>query len=213
MNSRLGLLLDSAIKASLLLGVALVATRMLKRRSAAVRHTVWAAATVCVILLPLLGLVMPAWHAEVLEQAPSLWEKPKGMTEVPSGSLPSDAVGAVLDAPPRHSPVAWLLLVWAAGCVAVLARLFAGLARLGWIAPRAQPLFLPKWMHMSRELSGMLGLRRPVRLLEGARIGMPITWGHLHPKVLLPRGPPNGLRNGCAWCSPTNWPISSGWTG
>jgi len=87
MNSWLGLLLDGAIKASLLLGVALVATRMLKGRSAAVRHAVWAAATVCVILLPLLGLVMPAWHAEVLEQAPLLWERPKGMTEVPPSRM------------------------------------------------------------------------------------------------------------------------------
>ena len=53
-------LLDTAIKASVLVGVALVAATLLRRQSAAVRHWVLAAAIACALALPALQFGVPA---------------------------------------------------------------------------------------------------------------------------------------------------------
>ena len=55
-------LLDSTLKVSLIILVALGATILLRRRSAAVRHWVLAVAIGCAVATPLLSMMMPAWH-------------------------------------------------------------------------------------------------------------------------------------------------------
>ena len=54
-------LLDSTLKVSLIILLALGATLLLRRRSAAVRHWVLAVAIGCAVATPLLALIMPAW--------------------------------------------------------------------------------------------------------------------------------------------------------
>lgn len=70
-----------------------------------------------------------------------------------------------------------ILAVWLAGAALGLLRLAAGMARLAWVGARARPL--PE-MALDR--------RRRVRLLESRHTAMPVTWGLLRPKVLLPDG-------------------------
>src|SRR5580765_3826649 len=57
------LLLNTTIKISLIVIGALAATSMLRRRSAAVRHFVLAAALACAAATPLVRLVAPAWQS------------------------------------------------------------------------------------------------------------------------------------------------------
>lgn len=54
-----------AIKATLILALAWIATRFMRRSSAALRHSVWAAAIVATILLPLLALTLPTLRAPI----------------------------------------------------------------------------------------------------------------------------------------------------
>lgn len=55
-------LVDAALRGSLVLLAALAATRLMKRRSAAARHLVWVVALASMLALPLLSRVLPAWH-------------------------------------------------------------------------------------------------------------------------------------------------------
>jgi TonB family protein len=48
-------------------------------------------------------------------------------------------------------------------------------------------LLHPMWTRLSAEVSRALGLQRPVRLLRSHRATMPVTWGVLQPRVLLPK--------------------------
>ena len=56
------LLFDSAIKASIVLLVGIVAAGVLRRRSAAARHWMLAVAIVCAGAVPLVGWLVPAWQ-------------------------------------------------------------------------------------------------------------------------------------------------------
>src|SRR3954462_10151794 len=58
----LPLLLDVALKASLLLGLAGLATIALRKVSAATRHFVWLLAMAAVFVMPFLSALLPGWH-------------------------------------------------------------------------------------------------------------------------------------------------------
>jgi len=58
----LALLLHVSAKATLVLVTAAVVCLALRRASAALRHLVWTLAIVCVLCLPLLSMVLPAWR-------------------------------------------------------------------------------------------------------------------------------------------------------
>jgi hypothetical protein len=59
--SGLSLLIESAVKVSLLVGGALAAVSLLPRASAALRHWILAAAIGCALLTPILQPMVPAW--------------------------------------------------------------------------------------------------------------------------------------------------------
>jgi TonB family protein len=185
----LWLLLDCTVKGSVVLLIAFLTTHALKRRSAALRHMIWAAAALCVLALPVLNHVLPVWHSGVYGKAASLLVAgPQNPAQETAGSLTPMVVGAAADTPWRSQVVQGLVLVWAGGFGAAVLVLLVGTARLIWIASRAEPLFIPQWMRLSAELSRAIGLKRPVRLLQDRGASMPVTWGVLRPRVLLPKG-------------------------
>ena len=59
--SVMALLLDTTIKVSLIVVLALAATVLLRKQSAALRHWVLAAAIVCAAATPLFTVVVPSW--------------------------------------------------------------------------------------------------------------------------------------------------------
>jgi TonB family protein len=62
------LLFDSAVRATVILGVALGVTFLLRRRSAALRHLVLSLAVIGSLLTPLMTLVAPAWRPDVVDR-------------------------------------------------------------------------------------------------------------------------------------------------
>lgn len=102
----MNLLLDSALKATVILFAAWTASLALRRTSAGVRHMVWLAAVLAVAMVPL-ALSIP-------------------QTAIPSAArlvVPA-AVAAGSGVVARKLP--WLLMIWAAGASLVLARLILG---------------------------------------------------------------------------------------
>src|SRR5712691_4536714 len=68
----MNLLLESTIKISALMGLALAANGALGGRSAAVRHWVLASALFCAAVTPALIVVAPAWSFHVLSVSSAL---------------------------------------------------------------------------------------------------------------------------------------------
>src|SRR5882724_5512398 len=61
------LLVDLALKSTLVLGIAWAAAFALRGRSAAARHIVWTAAAAALLALPLLSISLPGWHHPIAD--------------------------------------------------------------------------------------------------------------------------------------------------
>jgi beta-lactamase regulating signal transducer with metallopeptidase domain len=184
------LLLNTSIKVTLIVLVALAATRMLRRRSAAVRHFVLAAALACAAATPALRLVAPAWQAGMgawlTESRIQLIDRPllvldsttESTASVPRVQSPSVSRAATV--------ARWLGIIWAAGAAASLFVLLAGLGRLGWLASRAERVTGGPWARIAADMSRAGGLRRTPVLLQSPDAALLATWGFVRPKVMLP---------------------------
>jgi TonB family protein len=190
-------LLDSTLKVSLIVLVALGATALLRRRSAAVRHWVLAVAIACAAANPLLGLIMPSWHVHLGSfLSASQGQQPESVDTtttvqvgaISAGQAPSRAshAPAARGAPTGRMMFAALGPLWLAGVVVSLLILLVGLVRLKWIASAARCVERGRWLDMTREISGAMGLRRPVVLLQSDHPMLLVTWGLARPKIILP---------------------------
>lgn len=159
-------------KSTLLLCTAALAARALRRGSAAARHLVWCLALGGAMALPALALIVPGWKPAflaVLRPAGAAW-----------GSVPAAQV-----LPPLSLPVA-LATLWAAGAAVVLARLALALRAASRLARHAETVDDPEWTGLLERLGQAMEVGRPVTLLRSAEAAMPLTWGALHPSILLP---------------------------
>lgn len=78
------------------------------------------------------------------------------------------------------------LAVWLAGFAAVILRTLAGMVGLWWLERGSRVETSLCWVDLLRRLVSGVGLRRPVLLLKSHRRQMPMTWGVIRPKLLLP---------------------------
>jgi len=205
----LGLLLDAALKGTILIAAAALAAYLLRSHSAAARHAAWTAAVVGHLALPAVTLLVPAWRLPFLPAPPWLESStPRTVTE--SSSEPaqlsvSSAQPAVQNSPASIStkptaavptvraaqsfPLTGISLVaalWIAGLVIVLLRLALGTMQVGKLARRGSRVIDGAWLSLAQRVAGVLGINRPLTLLHGDRLGIPVTWGIIYPAVLLP---------------------------
>ena len=94
------LLVDSAIKGTVLLALAAVVALILRRDSAATRHLVWSLAIVAMLVVPLLSAMLPQWRV-----LPAWMSSPR--PDVVAVSPPSIAksTGGVIESPRMAEPV------------------------------------------------------------------------------------------------------------
>jgi hypothetical protein len=71
-------LIACCAKATILLACAWVTVIALRQRSSALRHHVWAGAILASLALPVLALLLPAWHSATLGRAAALWSPAHG---------------------------------------------------------------------------------------------------------------------------------------
>jgi beta-lactamase regulating signal transducer with metallopeptidase domain len=184
------LLLNTSIKVTLIVLVALGASALLRRRSAAVRHFVIAVALACSAATPALRLAVPAWKATagawLTESRLQLIDRPLAMFD---SSDPAPGATASITSPgeTRAATIArWLTVAWAAGASANLLVLLVGLGRLRWLASSSERMTDGPWARIASELSGAFHLRRPPALLQSRHSMLLATWGFAPPKVALP---------------------------
>jgi len=209
------LLLDSSLRAAMIIAVALAATSLLRRASAAKRHSLLAAAMLCAALLPLLSVVTPVWTLELpagfqevvpalsnIDTAPAAdvvshlantrGHRPRLQNTGEKWGLtplaeraPIEAMESCCAARVRTHFFVW---IWASGATFTLLALVAGWLRLVWIARRAGPVSDGTWIRCAQQVGREYGFRRSIRLLQSRHPSMLATWGVLRPKVVLPGG-------------------------
>ena len=112
----------------------------------------------------------------------------------PAPRLISNLPGRLLPAASRLEPYlprvagAWLV------CILILyVRLAGSLLYVGHLRTAQTRLVDPGWQTKIDALARQLAISRPVRLLESARVTVPVTMGYLRPVILLPAGLLTGL--------------------
>ena len=178
--------LESVLRVAVVTALALVATLMLRGRSAALRHWVLATGTVCALALPVLQPLVPALPVPVV--VPPITGEIDAATPAVVSTV-AVAEGRRPVAPAQTWRVFEVLgWIWLAGTSLILATLAAGFARLASIASRAIPVANSRWQCQLRTLAQSYRLTRPVRLLQSDRPALLVTWGMRRPTVLLPAG-------------------------
>jgi beta-lactamase regulating signal transducer with metallopeptidase domain len=158
-------MIAAMIKSAIVLALAACVASLMRRQSAAVRHTIWTAGLIGAMAIPICTLVLPSWRPEWATQTLVL-------IQLATSSLASFSRAAVA--------------LWIAGATAGMLLLFYGACRLAWIAIRSEPVEDARWAALAEEVRRNLGIRRPVRLLQNRSVPFLGTWGILVPRVLLP---------------------------
>jgi beta-lactamase regulating signal transducer with metallopeptidase domain len=77
--------------------------------------------------------------------------------------------------------------IWLTGVLFVLLRLAFGTWRVGQLARDGARVEDGVWLSLTQRLANRLGVTRPLILLRGERLAVPVTWGIVYPAVLLPQ--------------------------
>jgi len=125
-------LIACCAKATILLACAWVTVIALRQRSSALRHHVWAGAILASLALPVLALLLPAWHSATLGRAPLYGALRMEAQRTPAlTQIPSVFVDAVVASPAFNKLAIVALIVRALGFSLVVVRLGAECANLG----------------------------------------------------------------------------------
>ncbi len=196
------LLLDSLLKGTAVLILAMTVLVALRKDSAARRHLAWLSALTALLLLPAWSALLPGWR--ILP----CWPVVRSPAAVSSGdnaqsgilldqplvSAPPPAdttIVRMLASPPTPAETSFSVpgcfaLVWAAGFAFLLMGLLAAhylLRRTGNGCALVTRGRLPE---MAESLGRQLGIRQPVHLLLDSRRTIPMVCGVRRPRLLLP---------------------------
>jgi TonB family protein len=173
--------------------VGLAAVLLLRRRSAALRHAVLAASLLVVPLIPVTGLVSPAWQVPALDRwftSDAAGTSTLRWMQEPAPLLPAAPSTPSANAAPAAGPVLTPLMLlagaWLAGVAAGLLQLCVGMRRLSALAAETLPLTAPAWTTAAAELAQRFGIARRVDLRQSHHPTLLVTWGLWRPRVVVP---------------------------
>jgi beta-lactamase regulating signal transducer with metallopeptidase domain len=187
---------DLVLKASLILAIAAVLDRALRRRaSAATRHFLWVATVAALLVMPLALTVLPAWAVAIPVPSSPSTLAPMAATSaatveptiVPTASS-AEAAPAVDVVSNRRSfdLAAFLFALYSAGAVVLLVRLLAEQFSLRRLTASAKSVDDEAWNALVSAGARALQIRRPVRLLQSDDHVMPFVFGTSRPTIVLP---------------------------
>jgi HEAT repeat protein/beta-lactamase regulating signal transducer with metallopeptidase domain len=200
-------LADVVAKTTVILLAAAVASIVLRRASAALRHLVWTLALSSALVLPVASFALPKW------QLPLVTITASSQTSSAPVSIPDDNVNSTLVAPPlggdsnaaRSLPakagsltnsgshtinrLSWqqmIGVIWLLGASLILARILVGLIAVRWLSTRTQEITDAAWLPMAREMARDMGVSARLRFLRSRRASMPVATGIFRPAVIMP---------------------------
>lgn len=205
-STLLDLLSHTALKGAAVLLVALLLGLGLRRMAAARRYALWITTIATLAVLPLAMWALPAWRVLPKASAELEWpvmEPPMIITNTSPIPPPEDDSSALYisqpalpmpaQAPARpafswniswQDVVAALPLVW----MLIVGLLLLRLGSSAWRLRRLEASLSPGECLVLEQTARELGLKRMPRLLIGPRDAVPMVWGVLKPRLLLPQG-------------------------
>ncbi len=175
-------------RGAIVLALALVATRLLRRASASLRYTVLASALVAVLALPIIEALVPAWHAGAIPADTVEVALPPALPVAEAAAPAIARAASVARGPVASSAVPWRAIIgglWAAGIAAMLLRVGVGalrarrIARRGMVAHLADP-------HVALAWRALDGRGDPPRVVVSGEVDAPIVVGAIAPTVVVP---------------------------
>jgi outer membrane protein assembly factor BamB/beta-lactamase regulating signal transducer with metallopeptidase domain len=207
-------LLDVAVKGTVLLLAAGCIVLLLRRAPASFRHLVWTLAMVCLILLPVNLLPRALGVSETKEIPETL--VPGGKTVPSTGRDPTldadmqggrmDSTAGMLQPETSFAPTSiegsqsmkpessgshgsfWILAAWLAGFMVLMAPFIFGHLTVKRLIRGARLLADPSFRDWTDGLCKKLGLVGRIDILSAAGVKTPLSWGFFKPVVLLPAG-------------------------
>lgn len=195
---------DALLKSFIVLGFAGGVCVVWRRAAAATRHLIWFLALASLPLLPLLPRVLPAarrplWSVSTemvsgnqislsLELTPAM----SSGNSVPMQAQSPDTVPIVksarrlFNAQLKPNWLATAFAAWAGGIACMLLYSALGRWQLRKFSRAARVLNTSEWINALSEACGILRLPRCITLLQSRENIMPLTWGWLRSKVLMP---------------------------
>ncbi len=205
--------LDLGLKATAIFLVTGAALLLLHRASAATRHFVGVFGLAAALILPVLSLALPrvavpllpdlrpqaglaASPAADFSTSAAREATPRISRRLLALSVPEkpelSAAPDVLDTAPAPAvpatPVPWFAIalgLWAAGSLAVVARLAVGWARVRRIARQATPIHDADWIEERDRAARRLALGRRVDLMESEEVPVAMTSGMRRPLLFI----------------------------
>ena len=192
-------------RATVVLSLTWLATRLATRRSASTRHAVWAAGFIAALALPFAARAVPGWSLAVLPAVTV--DRPAPIAErlaVPppvSHSAPSINVRAAHAASQASSPTpdaqdaswfagitatGWVLLAWSVIGLALLLRYVMSLVAVFALTRRAEAVTDSRWRDALDVTTAALALTREPRLVMTDRVSVPFTCGFMRPTLVVP---------------------------
>jgi uncharacterized protein (TIGR03435 family) len=184
--------LSIVLKATIILAIALVAARLARRRRAAVRHLMIAAAFALLPLLPVAALIGPTVTLEVAVESTEPASPPAAIGPAPTAELRSKVGGAAKDIVSASttntatgtSMQTVVTSIWIVGMVLSFARIAAAL----WQMRRWRRLgkHWPAGAKIARRLAGDAGIAQDVDVRMCPSLAGPVTYGVLRRVIVLP---------------------------
>ena len=200
------LLSQNAVKGTAVLLVSLFLGLALRRMAASRRYALWITSIAVLGAMPIAMAILPAWRVLPPTVTEQEWKFPEpdwvpanedvtanaesdqGIPTVPTQTSPSSPIEST------QTPAAWSV-TWS-DVIQRLPTLWMAIAviflmRLGWSAHRLRHLgaTLPRGeCELVAAIATEMGLKKTPQLLIGPEGSVPMVWGVLRPRLLLPSG-------------------------
>jgi beta-lactamase regulating signal transducer with metallopeptidase domain len=166
------------VRSTVLMAIAWAAAAGLRRAGApaSARHLVWALGLLGLLLLPLLSAALPTIQLPILPLS--------GETAVGAASVLDPATDSVAFAW-QAAAILYALVTYALVTGLLLCRVLLGQLALRCLWQAAAPA-PDRWAKQVAAMTCTIGMERAVELRFAPDRTMPMTWGTLRPKILLP---------------------------
>ena len=190
--------LSIALKATLLMLVALTVHLLLGQRRPLVRSVIWNACLLGLLLLPISAATFPRLRfsaprgpaatpavARLISPPAAAKELAPGVART-SHTIPHPAPIPTSVAMPWRDWSTVVFLAYVAVAAGLIARLFLSLRAVARLRRSSPAVVEPPWVDGLERWRGRLGLACRVRLVRSPRLGVPVVVGWLRPVILLP---------------------------
>lgn len=184
--------LDLLVKSTGILLLACAANSLWRNASAAQRCLIWGTAFTVLLLLPLTLLVPPQWsfalkRDEVPPPLPATTVQMQVADEMNSSAAPVLAATPAAWHLPRISLTQAALGIWITGVALVLGWRMLGTWQLHRLRRQSVVLTDDRVTEFTARLARECHIARSIELRESTHVSVPLTWGSVHPVLLLPR--------------------------